>query len=122
VLALSLVAPYAWVAGDGDLAPLARGAVALALGAFAVGSAAAAIGSLVTRQATAGAVMYVFFDLAVGEVPFTLANLSITHQVGRVAGIGDGAVGTALAWLAGISALWLAIALWRVSVSEYARQ
>jgi hypothetical protein len=85
----------------------------LALGAVAAGVAALATGSLWPRQPLSGALIYLLaLDLALREMPFWLHNLSLTHQVEKLATAGMD-VGAAL-WLIGLTAFWGAVAIWRV--------
>ena len=97
--------------------PPTMGLVALAVGAVAVSIAATGIAMLSPRHSLAAPMAYLLFvDLPVGELPVSLMQLSMTHQLRQLAA-GAG-VGTALSWLAGLVALWTLIGLWRLKNFE----
>ena len=55
-------------------------------------------------------------------MPFAIANLSITHHILIIAGTATkpaSSAGTSALWLLAIGAVWLAIALVRLSRSEF---
>jgi ABC-type transport system involved in multi-copper enzyme maturation permease subunit len=102
--------------------------MAAALGVVAVSCTALGIGSLVFRHATAVSIVYLLaIDSAVGAMPFSIQNLSVSFHVRTIAlsdlstwdTVGSSA-GISAAWLFGISALWIGIAVWRITGAEYA--
>lgn len=109
---------------DADLGSLRlRSLAALAAGVLAIGCVSVGIGSLIHKQALVSAVSYVFIlDLPIGALPFALRNLAVTHQVRKIAAIDQSQDGlaAAVAWLLIISAIWMTVALWRVTRAEYA--
>jgi hypothetical protein len=58
-------------------------------------------------------VYLVIFDITLAAVPASIHNLSITRQVGLVVSH-DGSVAQPVITLAVISAVWIAVALWRI--------
>jgi ABC-type transport system involved in multi-copper enzyme maturation permease subunit len=121
-LAASFPLAYGSVEG-GDYTPLIKGVCAIALGGFAVGCLAIGIGSLSTRFGLAISIMAVFvLDIPLGNMEFSLQNLSITHHVRQIASVDkvSDPIGPAIVWLAGIAAFWLALAVWRIGRAEYA--
>ena len=121
-LAASFPLAYGSVEG-GDYSPLIKGLAAIAMGGFAVGAMSIGIGSLSTRFGLAIAIVSVFaLDIPLGNMKFSLQNLSITHHVRQIASVDKApdAAGPAFVWLVGIAAFWLAIAVWRIGRAEYA--
>lgn len=105
--------------GNLEVALLAQAAGALTVGAVAVSVIAAGLGSLVPKHALGAAICYLLvLDMPVGEIPFSVAKLSVTHHARELA-IGDGGVGS-IAWAAGIAAAWLAIGALRLVRAEFA--
>jgi len=116
VIAAGMTAAFAVAWGD-DVLMLGRGLLALGLGVAVVSAAAAALATLAPRVATALAVVYVLFiDIPLGVVPLAMQQLSITYQVSQVAGVDQypAPLAGGLLALAGLGAVWTAIALWRV--------
>lgn len=118
-------------AGIGYLAAESRGLVGHseligALGATAVGclslcAISASIGTMLPRHPVASAIVYMLvLDLPVGAIPFGLRYLSVTFHLGELAGVGDAGVNPAvsLMWIAGITAAWIAVGLWRLGKAE----
>ena len=120
---LSLVPAAAGLLTAGLLAGAGAGAIAtallgLALAAVAISTAAASIGALVPRHAFATALAYMLIlDLSVGNVPFSLAHLSLTHGARAIASGSDEA-GAAALWMAGLTAAWLVVGAWRTNRME----
>jgi hypothetical protein len=84
----------------------------------------AGIAALLPRHGLGVAYAYLLgLDGSVAAMPFSIANLSITHHVLVVAGVGhgtpSGSTGAAVLWLLAIGSAWLVIALVRVSRSEF---
>lgn len=117
VIGVALAATFQITWGGGSQQALAHAAGAMALGCLATGSMAAALGTLAPRHPMAFAVMYMtIFDVPLGLLPMKLQELSITHQVTQLAQVPDRphpAAG-ALLWLGGMTAAWLAVAVWRI--------
>lgn len=114
----------AWVicfGGAGDTEPLARGVVAAVAGCAAAGALSVALGTLIRKQAVAVSTGYLLMiDFPMGKIPLSISNMSITHHFNELA-TGD-AVFVPLAWLAAATALWTALALWRVSAIELTKK
>jgi ABC-type transport system involved in multi-copper enzyme maturation permease subunit len=102
--------------------------LAAALGVVAMSCTSLGIGSLVPRHATAVSIVYLLaIDSAVGAMPFSIQNLSVSFHVRTIAlsnlGTWDvmgSSAAMSAAWLFGISALWIGIAVWRITGAEYA--
>ena len=97
--------------------PSAQSTIALAAGALAISLVSSGLGTLLPKHGMAMTIAYMlFFDLPVGAMPISLANLSVTHHVRAVAGIvsekttvTEGAIGLLV-----LGGLWLAVAVWRM--------
>lgn len=101
---------------------IARGVLGLSLGVLGAGCVSIGIGSLLPRQALATSIIYLLIlDIPIGALPFSLKNLSITYHVRQIAGIETipDPIPTAILWLLGIAAAWLALGFWRISRAEY---
>ena len=92
--------------------------LALATGAIAVCLVSAGIASLVPKHGMPLTIAYMlFFDIPVGVMPVSLAELSVTHQLRALAQVvpeirdapSGGAIGLAV-----LGTIWLGIALWRI--------
>lgn len=103
---------------------LGHGLGAMLAGVLAASATTMGIGALLHRYATASAIVYLLIiDTAVGEMPFALHNLSVNYHVRQIALAPLESMaepGVSLIWLASMSALWIALAIWRITVSEYA--
>lgn len=96
---------------------LLRGIAAAVLGCAAAGALSVALGTLVRRQAIATSVGYLLVvDFPMGKIPLSISNLSITGHFTDLAS-GESTV-TAIIWLAAMTAVWSAIAVWRVGRIE----
>jgi ABC-2 type transport system permease protein len=126
-IALSFVLAFGRDTGD-HLGLLGDNLMAAALGVVAVSCASLGIGSLVPRHATAVSIVYLLtIDSTVGAMPFAIQNLSMSFHVRTIALSGMDTWGTvassalvSAAWLLGIAALWIGIAVWRITGAEYA--
>jgi hypothetical protein len=122
ILALTVTACYFFAEG-GTAAGLVRGVAAGLVGAAAACAVSAGTAILMPRAGLGVTYAYLLaLDWPVGEIPFSMRALSITRQIRQVAGVGDAAdqpVWVPLVWLAGISAVWLALAFWRLSRAEF---
>jgi ABC-type transport system involved in multi-copper enzyme maturation permease subunit len=99
-------------------APTPESVAAFAAGAFAISAMSAGLATLVPRHGMALAIVYlVIFDIAIGLIPASLQNISISYQI-RVMGdldiAGAGEIAKPALTMAIISALWLTIGLWRI--------
>lgn len=96
--------------------PPAASIVALATGAIACSLAVAGIAVVVPRHGTAMTIAYMLIDLFVGEIPFSLQQLSITNHVRTIAGLSSEpqAYAAPLIAMAAIAGAWAAIGLWRI--------
>lgn len=93
--------------------PPTLGLVALAAGAVTVSLASTGIAMLVPRHSMVVPMAYVLFiDLPLGEIPIALYRISMTHHL-RVMGTGE-ATAENYAWLAGVTAFWTLLGLWRL--------
>jgi ABC-type transport system involved in multi-copper enzyme maturation permease subunit len=121
ILAFSVAACYAF-ADSGAIADLLRAVIAAFAGAFAICGVSAGLALIAPRAGLGATYAYLLaLDLPVGAIPFSIRNLSVTHQIRQIAGVsgaGDEAWIAAL-WLFGVGGLWLAIGLWRLSGAEY---
>lgn len=138
LMAIPLVVSFPILFGDAassQLTVLARGVAAIAVGALATGMLAVGLGTLVTKFPLPVVIAFMLlFDTAVGAIPFAVNRLTISHNVRLIAGIPEDSdrvyammgidptgdpFGAAI-WALALGAVWLGIALWRVSVAEYA--
>ena len=90
--------------------PSAISCLAIGLGAAVVSVVAAAIALITPRHGMALSITYLLIDSFIGAWPFSLAQLSITHHVRKLA---DGAPGSAVLLLV-IAAVWAVIGLLRL--------
>jgi ABC-type Na+ efflux pump permease subunit len=106
---------------DGTADMLLRGLAASMAGAAGMCMVSAGFAILVPRAGMAVTYGYLLvLDLPIGEMPFSLRKISVTHQIRAIAVGDDGTpVWMALAWLAGVGGLWLAIAFWRLLRAEF---
>lgn len=91
----------------------------LGAGALVVCCACTAIATLVPKHGMPLAIAYMlFFDIPVGAMPISLAELSITHQLRALSAVvsnnvpdepASGALGLAV-----LAVLWLSLAVWRI--------
>ena len=92
---------------------------ALALGCVATSLVAAGIATVVPKHGMALTIGYMLVDVFVGAMPFSLAELSITHQSDVLASLSGGvAIATPLIAMAIVAVLWGAIGLVRVQRLE----
>ncbi len=94
--------------------------IAFGAGAVAVSVMSAGLGTLVPKQGMVLAIVYlVIIDLAIGVIPASLQNISITRQVVLLGGF-DGQVSkaTPAITMAVIAGVWLAIGLLRLRRRE----
>ncbi len=88
--------------------------VAFGAGALAIATMSAGLATLVPRHGMALSIVYlVIIDLAIGAIPASIQNISITRQVTLIAEPGTELLRPAIMMLA-IAGIWLAVALWRI--------
>lgn len=137
-MALAVALPFFILFGGdagANLAVLGRGVIAIAIGVAATGCVAIGLGTLVPKVPLPTVISYMLlFDAVVGQIPFAVHRLTISHNVREIAGIPEevGDVATVLGldasadpwvaaiWTLAIGAAWLAIGVWRVTVAELA--
>lgn len=107
-----LVAAHA--ASDGNLpGPLGFAGVAAAAVGFCV--VAAAIATIAPKNGMTLAICYaLFIDLAMGALPISLRNISMSYHASSIAGLTkdsalSGAVGISI-----VATIWMVIGLWRI--------
>lgn len=99
-------------------APTPESLLGLGLGALVACAVAAALGTIVPRHGMAVSIVYLlFFDLILGAMPVSLANLSVSHHA-RLIGYERTSGLHGVAWLVGLGALWLVIGLRRIRKLE----
>jgi hypothetical protein len=104
-----------------DTDALLSACVALVIGSIAACTVAAGIGTLVVRHPiVAGIVYMLLLDVPIGHIPFSLRHLSLSFQISELAGVGEVGVDAlvSLAWIAGVTLVWLIVGLWRVGRLE----
>jgi ABC-type transport system involved in multi-copper enzyme maturation permease subunit len=114
-LAAALLLPLlAWLGGAGAPAALfGRLALTVMAGTLAASAVTAGLATLAPRISTVLAMGYLLFiDLPLTATDATISRLSVTSNALELADVG--AVAPALAWLAGITAVWLTVAVWRI--------
>jgi hypothetical protein len=95
----------------------------MAVGAAAAGMVSMGVGSLVPRYPLPAALSYLLIiDLPMGTIPFSIRNFAVSEHVRRMAGLtGESAgdiAGHAL-WALVLGAVWLAVAVWRTTATEF---
>lgn len=116
VIALVVGGWVAAIALSSARGPSLASCVALAAGASAASLVAAGIATVMPRHAMAMTIGYMLIDTAVGLIPFSLRELSITHQTVVIASLSSepGALTTAVVAMAVVAAAWVAIAALRI--------
>lgn len=118
LLFAAAAAMWAMSFGGGESWRLVRALLALACGVVGTGTVSLGLGLLIRRQAVAVSAGYLLvLDLALGNTSLSIANLSITHHVSSIAAAGT-EIAAPLLWIAGMTAAWLALAVWRVERVE----
>ncbi|RMH44805.1 MAG: hypothetical protein D6689_01430 [Deltaproteobacteria bacterium] len=119
-LAIATVAAHWAALGAIASAQLPAAVAAVAVGAVAAAGAAAGVGSIAPRHPTTVAIAYLaLVDLIIGQIPFAIQQLSVTHHVRTIAHATTAATAGASAVRAvAIAAAWLAIAAFRAARAE----
>ena len=118
--AISLLACHMFFPG-GASADLARGVGSMIAGTIGACAVSSGLAVLFPRFGLGLTYAYLLaIDLPVGNVPFSIRNLSITHQIRVVGGAADGEpLWRGFMWLAVVSAVWLAVAFLRLRRAEF---
>lgn len=103
---------------------LPRALGALALAAVGISMVSGSIAVLMPRHGLGVTYAYLLaLDAPLAVMPFSIANLSITHHIVIIAGAAEdlpaGSPGASILWLLGIGGVWLAVALVRLARSEF---
>lgn len=103
-----------------DRGPTLLSCVALAAGCVGASLVAAGIATLVPKHGMAFTIAYVLVDLFVGALPFSLRELSITHQAAVLSQLGRDPpeLAAPAIMLLVLSALWSAIGFLRIQRLE----
>jgi ABC-type transport system involved in multi-copper enzyme maturation permease subunit len=93
--------------------------IAVAAGAFGVGVTAAGIASLAPKRGMALAIIYILIiDLPVGQIPASLAWLSVTHAATVLAGFETAPIYKGAIAMSVLCAIWLTVSFGRLSRIE----
>jgi ABC-type transport system involved in multi-copper enzyme maturation permease subunit len=97
-------------------APAGRSHLALVAAAGVISAIATGVAVLVPRHGMALTIGYMLIDFFLGLIPASIQNLSVLHHVTTISlPKPDGpSTASAAAWLAGVAAVWLAVALRRI--------
>ncbi len=107
-----LIAAHA--ASDGNVPkPLALAGVAAAAVAFCV--VAAAIATIAPKNGMTLAICYaLFIDLAMGALPMSLRNISISYHANSIAGLTPDSAASGAVGITVVTTIWMVIGLWRI--------
>lgn len=126
VSALALLATFLAMfgAGAGDFVDELQGSLtAICLGVIGWSAIAIGIGGIVPRYATATVIVYfMFLDTTLGGMPFSVQNLAISFHMSEIQmaiARDTGDLSTSILWILGLSAVWVGVAIWRVTRAEY---
>jgi ABC-type transport system involved in multi-copper enzyme maturation permease subunit len=116
VIALMVGSWYATIRIGTGAPPSLPSLYALAAGSIAAAVTAAGIATVVPKQGMVLTIAYLLADNAVGALPFTLAELSITYHTKRLAHLEGGplVIAAPLIGLAVIAGLWAVIGALRI--------
>jgi ABC-type transport system involved in multi-copper enzyme maturation permease subunit len=120
VIALVVGGWYVGLRTENAGAPLASSCVALAVGCVAASLIAAGIATVLPKHGMSLTIGYMLIDVFIGALPFSLRELSITHQTGVLARIGSDPPSTssALIAMAIVAGIWGAVAFLRIQRLE----
>ncbi len=108
----------AHVGSDGEIPP-ARALAGVGVAAFAFCIAAAAIATIAPKNGMTLAICYaLFIDLALGALPISLRNISISYHAGSIAGMSVDSMNSGIIGIVVIVAVWSSIGLWRIRTIE----
>ena len=96
--------------------------LALSVGIVGLSATAIGIGAVVPKYATATVIVYfMFLDTALGGMPFSVQNLAVSFHIREIleAALFESELWPSILWVLGLSAVWIAVALWRVARAEY---
>lgn len=101
---------------------LVHGLLATVAGVLSASAVSLGVGTALPRHATAAAIMYLLIiDTPVGTLPFAIQKLAVSYHIRAIALAPEReqvAPAGSFVWLLGIAAVWLVVAVWRVSVAE----
>ena len=104
----------AHLSSDGDV-PSGQVIAGVGLAALAFCIVAAAIATIAPKNGMTLAICYaLFIDLALGALPISLRNISISYHATSIAGMSVDSVSSGVVGIAVIVAIWSAIGLWRI--------
>jgi ABC-type transport system involved in multi-copper enzyme maturation permease subunit len=120
VIALVVGGWYVGLRTEHGGAPLASSCGALAVGCVAASLIAAGIATVLPKHGMSLTIGYMLIDVFIGALPFSLRELSITHQTGVLARIGSDPPSTtsALIAMAIVAGIWGAVAFLRIQRLE----
>lgn len=124
ILAASAWASFQLISGHGDVPPgaLGRGLLGCAVGVLGTSLVSAGFAALAPALAQRITYAYLFVDLVLGNIDFSLRELSVTHHIRQLAGVADpgtSPLGDAV-WCIALGLFWLVIGLIRLGRAEYA--
>jgi ABC-type transport system involved in multi-copper enzyme maturation permease subunit len=120
VIALIVGGWYAALRTEQGSAPLVTSCAALAAGCIAASLIAAGIATVLPKHGMSLTIGYMLVDAFVGAMPFSLRELSITHQTAVLAQLGGDppATTSALIAMAVVSGIWGVVAFVRIRLLE----
>jgi hypothetical protein len=120
VIALVVGGWYVAVQVERASAPLATSCVALAAGGVAASLIAAGIATVLPKHGMSLTIGYMLVDVFIGAMPFSLRELSITHQTAVLAQLGSEppATSSALIAMAVVAGVWSVVAFARIRLLE----
>jgi hypothetical protein len=102
-----------------DHMPSLTSCLALAAGCLATSLIAAGIATVVPKHGMALTIGYLLVDLFIGAMPFSLAELSVTHQTYVLGGMSGGSgPATPLIAMAIVAGVWVVVGLLRIQRLE----
>ena len=107
---------FAAVKIGAETTPSLRSFVALGAGTIAISLVSGGIAAMLPKHGMAFAVIYLIVDATVGIMPFSLADLSLTHQVRVLADVYhlEPAMKTPIIAMVVVSAIWTTLGFWRI--------
>jgi len=120
VIALVVGGWYAGLRTEQASAPLVSSCLALAVGCVAASLIAAGIATVVPKHGMSLTIGYMLVDVFIGALPFSLRELSITHQTGVIARLGSELPPTSSAMIAMaiVAGIWGVVAFVRIQRLE----